>query len=108
MKKLQAADEWPKGKMTKADFENLADFRYQLRRFLRFSERVTRAGHHLTAIPPHAADQGFLRAGMGDRRRARGAPAGETSWGSVTRVAVRGSGMGVPQREQQRQNVGWR
>lgn len=28
--------------LTKADFEQLADFRYQLRRFLRFSEDVTR------------------------------------------------------------------
>ena len=28
--------------MTKADFEALADFRYRLRRFLRFSEEVTR------------------------------------------------------------------
>ena len=28
--------------MTKADFEKLAHFRYQLRRFLRFSEDVTR------------------------------------------------------------------
>jgi DNA-binding MarR family transcriptional regulator len=29
-------------KMAKADFEALAEFRYQLRRFLRFSEEVTR------------------------------------------------------------------
>jgi len=29
-------------KLLKADFEALADFRYQLRRFLRFSEDVTR------------------------------------------------------------------
>ena len=29
--------------MAKADFEALAEFRYQLRRFLRFSEDVTRA-----------------------------------------------------------------
>lgn len=29
--------------MTKADFEALAEFRYQLRRFLRFSEEVTHA-----------------------------------------------------------------
>ena len=28
--------------MTKADFEKLADFRYQLRRFLHFSEQATR------------------------------------------------------------------
>lgn len=28
--------------LTKADFEQLAEFRYQLRRFLRFSEDVTR------------------------------------------------------------------
>lgn len=28
--------------MSKADFETLANFRYQLRRFLRFSEEVTR------------------------------------------------------------------
>ncbi|HEY2927533.1 MAG TPA: MarR family transcriptional regulator, partial [Albitalea sp.] len=28
-------------KMSKADFETLARFRYQLRRFLRFSEEVT-------------------------------------------------------------------
>jgi DNA-binding MarR family transcriptional regulator len=34
----------PTGKMTKADFETLAGFRYQLRRFLRFSEEVTRNG----------------------------------------------------------------
>lgn len=31
------------GAMTKADFEKLAHFRYQLRRFLRFSEEATRA-----------------------------------------------------------------
>jgi len=31
----------PDGRMTKADFEALARFRYQLRRFLRFSEEVT-------------------------------------------------------------------
>jgi DNA-binding MarR family transcriptional regulator len=30
-------------KMDKADYEALAEFRYQLRRFLRFSEDVTRA-----------------------------------------------------------------
>jgi DNA-binding MarR family transcriptional regulator len=29
-------------KMSKTDFETLANFRYQLRRFLRFSEEVTR------------------------------------------------------------------
>lgn len=29
-------------KMSKADFETLAEFRYRLRRFLRFSEEVTR------------------------------------------------------------------
>lgn len=32
----------PTRKMSKADFEALAGFRYQLRRFLRFSEEVTR------------------------------------------------------------------
>ena len=32
----------PTGAMSKADFERLAHFRYQLRRFLRFSEEVTR------------------------------------------------------------------
>ena len=30
------------GRLTKADYERLAQFRYQLRRFLRFSEDVTR------------------------------------------------------------------
>ncbi len=35
--------------MTKADFEKLAHFRYQLRRFLRFSEDVTRQ-HGVTAL----------------------------------------------------------
>ncbi len=30
-------------KLTKADYEDLADFRYRLRRFLRFSEDVTRS-----------------------------------------------------------------
>ena len=34
----------PTGKMSKADFETLAEFRYALRRFLRFSEDVTRKG----------------------------------------------------------------
>ena len=29
------------GKLSKADYERLADFRYQLRRFLRFSEEVS-------------------------------------------------------------------
>src|SRR5450759_5182863 len=32
----------PSHAMSKADFEKLAHFRYQLRRFLRFSEEVTR------------------------------------------------------------------
>ena len=32
----------PEHNMSKADFERLAHFRYQLRRFLRFSEEVTR------------------------------------------------------------------
>ena len=32
----------PDRKISKADFERLAHFRYQLRRFLRFSEEVTR------------------------------------------------------------------
>jgi DNA-binding MarR family transcriptional regulator len=36
-------------RMTKADFEALADFRYRLRRFLRFSEEATRR-HGLTAL----------------------------------------------------------
>jgi len=40
MKKLRAKAD---GGMSKADFERLAHFRYQLRRFLRFSEEVTRA-----------------------------------------------------------------
>jgi DNA-binding MarR family transcriptional regulator len=35
--------------MSKADFEALAQFRYQLRRFLRFSEEVTHA-HDLTPL----------------------------------------------------------
>src|SRR5947209_15247400 len=33
----------PVREMDKADYESLAEFRYQLRRFLRFSEDVTRA-----------------------------------------------------------------
>jgi DNA-binding MarR family transcriptional regulator len=33
----------PSRNMSKADFERLAQFRYQLRRFLRFSEEVTRS-----------------------------------------------------------------
>ena len=32
----------PEHKMSKAEFESLAQFRYQLRRFLRFSEEATR------------------------------------------------------------------
>ncbi len=32
----------PPSPMSKEDFEALADFRYQLRRFLRFSEEITR------------------------------------------------------------------
>lgn len=35
--------------MAKADFERLADFRYQLRRFLRFSEELTRS-HGVTNL----------------------------------------------------------
>lgn len=35
--------------LTKAEFERLADFRYQLRRFLRFSEEVTRE-HGVTTL----------------------------------------------------------
>jgi len=37
-----------KRKMSKADFETLAQFRYQLRRFLRFSEEVT----HRNGVTP--------------------------------------------------------
>lgn len=37
-------------KMLKVDFETLARFRYQLRRFLRFSEEVTRLNG---VTPPH-------------------------------------------------------
>jgi DNA-binding MarR family transcriptional regulator len=36
-------------KLSKADIETLADFRYQLRRFLRFSEEVTRR-HGVTPL----------------------------------------------------------
>lgn len=36
-------------KLSKADFETLANFRYQLRRFLRFSEEVTRR-HGVTPL----------------------------------------------------------
>ncbi|MFC5520273.1 MarR family winged helix-turn-helix transcriptional regulator [Polaromonas jejuensis] len=36
-------------KMSKADFERLADFRYQLRRFLRFSEEACR-DHGITSL----------------------------------------------------------
>jgi len=39
----------PKGRMSKADFERLAHFRYQLRRFLRFSEEVTHE-HGITSL----------------------------------------------------------
>ncbi len=39
----------PKRALAKADFERLADFRYQLRRFLRFSEELTR-GHGITNL----------------------------------------------------------
>ncbi len=39
----------PLGRISKTDFETLADFRYRLRRFLRFSEEVTRR-HGLTAL----------------------------------------------------------
>jgi DNA-binding MarR family transcriptional regulator len=37
------------GPMAKRDYENLAHFRYQLRRFLRFSEEVTHR-HGMTAL----------------------------------------------------------
>jgi DNA-binding MarR family transcriptional regulator len=37
------------GKLSKADFEALAHFRYQLRQFLRFSEEVTQ-GHGITPL----------------------------------------------------------
>lgn len=37
------------GRMAKSDYEALAHFRYQLRRFLRFSEDVTRS-HGVTAL----------------------------------------------------------
>ena len=36
-------------RMSKADFETLAHFRYQLRRYLRFSEEVTR-GNGITPL----------------------------------------------------------
>ncbi|MGH6640904.1 MAG: MarR family winged helix-turn-helix transcriptional regulator [Polaromonas sp.] len=39
----------PTPKMSKADFERLAHFRYQLRRFLRFSEEVSRE-HGITSL----------------------------------------------------------
>ena len=38
----------PETKMSTADFETLADFRYRLRRFLRFSEEVT----HQSGVRP--------------------------------------------------------
>jgi DNA-binding MarR family transcriptional regulator len=47
MKKPQPGS--PKGGMSKAEFESLAQFRYQLRRFLRFSEEVTHA-HGVTSL----------------------------------------------------------
>jgi DNA-binding MarR family transcriptional regulator len=39
----------PSSKLSKADFETLAGFRYRLRRFLRFSEEVTRR-HGVTPL----------------------------------------------------------
>lgn len=39
----------PKHRMSKADFETLAGFRYQLRRFMRFSEELTRR-HGITPL----------------------------------------------------------
>jgi DNA-binding MarR family transcriptional regulator len=39
----------PGRKMSKGEFESLAHFRYQLRRFLRFSEEVTRE-HGVTSL----------------------------------------------------------
>ena len=39
----------PRARMSKGDIEQLAQFRYQLRRFLRFSEEVTRK-HGTTAL----------------------------------------------------------
>ena len=39
----------PRSPLSKKDFETLADFRYQLRRFLRFSEEVTRS-HGVTPL----------------------------------------------------------
>ena len=42
-------NEPPQRAMAKADFERLASFRYQLRRFLRFSEDLTRS-HGITNL----------------------------------------------------------
>jgi len=39
----------PAARMAKADYERLANFRYQVRRFLRFSEEVSRK-HGITAL----------------------------------------------------------
>lgn len=39
----------PSSSLSKADYETLAGFRYQLRRFLRFSEQVSR-GHGVTPL----------------------------------------------------------
>jgi len=44
MKTVRAAD-----RLAKSDYEALADFRYRLRRFLRFSEQVTH-DHGVTAL----------------------------------------------------------
>jgi DNA-binding MarR family transcriptional regulator len=38
----KATEKKSSGKLSKAEFEALAEFRYQLRRFLRFSEEATR------------------------------------------------------------------
>ena len=43
------SDAVPTGSLSKQDYELLADFRYQLRRFLRFSEEVTQ-DHGITAL----------------------------------------------------------
>jgi len=49
MSKIKKRPEVSEHKMLKAEFESLAQFRYQLRRFLRFSEEVTRR-HGVTPL----------------------------------------------------------
>ena len=81
--------------LAKKDFEQLSEFRYQMRRFERFSEQArARRRHHAAAISAAAAHQGLSGPRLGDRRRTGRAASGAASRRGRAGVALRGAGSG--------------